>query len=313
MIDMLNLISLVAGIAIGIAGIWIGYRIAKKSGAFRKVVLDVSLMSQSLIRNPQFEEVIFGYSVNEVDKDDIVLCILPFKISNSGELSAENIAVRFVFPLILRRGGFRDDLLEEMDILGAYDKSDIKRKSFIKEGFEYVDYLLPRINPGESAVIEEAIDITYASGIPFNVNTVTKDAVPIKVKGHVRWTTRTDLRVSAMNVAPLVGHFCVRSYQFQDQKELGKKIRDDETRNLREELSKIGAPEGFIQHVYAPFSKIVIVPKLEKIPKTKKYSAIKGFVYIGEVEKSEMWLFTNDEREIKRPVYKPYKIKSLLK
>ena len=63
--DILNIISLGVGIIIGLAGILSGYKIAKKSGAFRKIKLEISLWNQSLIPDPQFEQVIYGYSIDE--------------------------------------------------------------------------------------------------------------------------------------------------------------------------------------------------------------------------------------------------------
>lgn len=304
--DILNLISLVVGTAIGIGGILIGYKIAKKSGAFRQIMLDVSLMNQSLIRDPQFSEVIFGYSV---DEEDIALCILPFGIKNNGELSAKNVAIRFVFPLVIRefKGlAFKDNLLDYMDIFGSYDKSEIKRRSYKYGGFQYVDYVIPEINPRQYVVIEEAIDITNASGMPFKVKAISKDGVPLEVNGHLGWLVQIDVGLSANDVEPIEGHFQVRSYQAQNREELGERIMKDETQVVREGLSKIGAPKEFISNAYAPgVSKkaIVIMPKLKKIPKPKEYSAIKRSIYQEEPEKSERWVVT-PERDVKKVAYK---------
>lgn len=305
--DILNLISLVVGTVIGAAGIWIGYRIAKKSGAFRKVVLDIRLMDQSLIRYPQLEEVIFGYPI---DHDDIAYCHLPFKIRNNGELSAKNVSIRLVFPLVLRefKGlAFKDNLLDYMDILGFYDKSDVKRRSYKYGGFQYIDYVMPKIDPKESGIIEEVIDITNASGMPIKTNAVTKDGVPVEIKGYFNWLAGpVYVRVSADDIEPIEGHFHVRSYQAQNIEELKKKIMlGKETQALRKELAEIGAPKGLIENAYAPPVRkaIVIMPKLEKIPKPKEYSAIKISIYQEEPEKSERWLVT-PERNIKKVTYK---------
>ncbi|MDI6704492.1 MAG: hypothetical protein QME40_07470 [bacterium] len=299
--DILNLISLVVGTVISIAGIWIGYKIAKKSGAFRKVKLDISLMNQSLIPDPQFEQIIYGYSVEE---NAIALCILPFMIKNAGELSAKNVNIRLAIPLGLRE--FKasideEELFKRMDIFGGYDKSDIKRRAYKFGGVRHIDYVIPAINPRSSVVIEEAIDITNASGMPFKVNAISKDGVPLQVKGYLKWSAPSIyVGVSATDVEPIGGYFWVRSYQVKDKEELGEKIMEDETQALREELSKIGAPKGFVSKVYAPgISKkaIVIIPKLEKALKPKAYATIKRPIYMEEPEKSERWLIGNVKKK----------------
>ena len=298
--DILNLVSLVVGIIIGIASIWIGYKIARKSGAFRKVMLEISLMNQSLIPDSQFEQVIYGYPV---DENAIALCILPFKIKNNGELSAKDVTIRLIIPLVLRefKGlAFKEEeFLEYMGIFGSYDKSDIKRRSYKFGGFRHIDYVIPAIGPKRSVVIEEAIDIINASGMPLKVNALSKDGVPLQVEGHLKWSTQIYVGVSATDVAPLEGRFNVRSYQVQSKEELGEKVMKDETQALREELSKMGAPKEFVSNVYAPGTNkkaIVIIPKLEKVSKPKEYESIKELIFIEEPEKSERW-FTNVKKK----------------
>jgi hypothetical protein len=306
--DNLSTISLVVGTIIGLAGIFIGlagvlsgYKIAKKSGSFRKIELGISLWNHSLIPDPQFEQVIYGYSI---DEDAIALCILPIKIKNDGELSAKDVAIRLVIPLGLRefKGlAFKEEeLLEHMDIYGRYDKSDIKRKSYKFGGFRHIDYIIPAIPPKSSAVIEEAIDITNASGMPFKTNAISKDGVPLQIEGCLNWSAQIYVKVSATDVEPLQEHFYVRSYPTQNKEELGDKIMEDETHALRKELSKIKAPKEFVSKVYAPgISKksIVIMPKLNKVSKPKEYAAIKRSLYMEEPEKSEIWLFGNVKKK----------------
>lgn len=294
--DVLSLISLIIGTAIGIAGIIIGvayaYRIAKKSGAFRKALLNISLMAQSLIRDPQFSEVIFGYPLDRVDEHDKILFVLPFEITNDGELSAKNVVVRLVFPLSLRCGGFDPDLIKFMKVHGAYEKSEIKRRSFTHAGFEHVDYVIPEIEPKGRVILEEAIDIAHASGMPFTVDAVSRDGVPLRVKGFLEWSVRVYIRVSATDMMPIDGHFQVRSYQAYDKEELGDRIMEHETKALREALSKMGASKEFVSEAHAPGVRkrgIVVIPKLRRTPKPEK-STIKGTIYIGEPENSEIRL-----------------------
>jgi len=286
--------AIVIGIIIAVFSNRHTHRIARKSGAFRKVVFDVSLRNHSFIHDPQFSKVIFGCSVN---KGDGIICVLPFTISNDGELSAKNVAIRLVFPLVFKFGGFA--IFELGDILGSYDKSDIKRNSFKDESFEYVDYIIPEIQPKASIIIEEKIGITYSCNIPFKVDVTSIDGVPLQVEGSLAvspisiQSTQINVQVSATDVEPVQGHFKVRTYQSQDKEELGKKIIEEETEALREDLSRIGAPKKAVSGVYAPGvseKTMVIIPKLRKIPKPKEYSDVKETVYIEEYKKSEMWI-----------------------
>ena len=299
--DIFTIISLVVGVIIGIAGILTGYKIAKKSGSFRKVELEISLMNQSLIPDPQFEQVIYGYSIEE---DAIALCFLPFKIKNSGELSAKDVTISLIIPLILRElKGFvfkEEELLEYMGIFGHYNKSDIKRKSYKFGGFRHIHYVIPAIHPRSIGVIEEVIDITNASGMPFKVDAISKDDVPLQVEGRLNWSTQIYVRVSATDVAPLEGYFYVRSYQAQNKEELGEKIMNDETQALREELYKIGAPKEFASKVHAPgISKktIAIIPKMKKVPKPKGYADFNRLTYKEEPEESERLLVGNVKKK----------------
>ena len=300
--DIINLISLVVGTAIGISGILIGYKIAKKSGAFRKVVLDVSLMNQSLTYDPQLKEVIFGYPVSQ---NDIAYCYLPFEISNNGELSTHNVYVTLAFPLLLVPG--LDDDNVKLDIKFV-DHSGVKRSSFEFKGRWYVTYKISQIDPGRSVRIGELIDIVRASITPFKVDGISKDGVPYQATCHLEYRSQIHVQVSATDIAPLGGHFCVRSYQAKNREELKKKIVWEETQVLRKRLAEIGAPKEIIENLYAPgvnAKAIVIMPELKKIPKPKECSAIKGLVYIEEHEKSKVWLITSErKRGVKKFNYK---------
>ena len=287
---MFNLIALVVSTTIGIVGILIGVKIAKKSGSFREVILDVSLMGKSLIRDPQFSEIIYGFAVS---KGDIIICILLFKISNYGKLSAKNAFIRLAFPLSLRPPSIEEGF--GCRILGPYGKSDVKRKSFKHKGYRYIDYVIPEINPGERVEIEEGINITHACGrTPVKVDFISKDGIRGQATCKVRWRSLPiHVQLSATDVTVFESCFHVRSYQAQDKEELERKIMEDETQNLREKLSKMKIPKETILKAYAPgVSKktTVIMPKLKKIPWPKQYSAIKRSVYIEEPEESKKWI-----------------------
>jgi len=291
-VDTLNIIFLIVGTAISVIGILVGYKIAKKSGAFRKVLFDVYLMDYSLMPRTRFDEIIFGYDAKE---HDIAICRLPFEITNIGELSAKNVAFTLSIPLALRCGGLKDNVGVE-----KFGHADFKRIVSIQKGFERVDYIIPEINPNSSAIINELIDVAHASSIPFKVDAVTKDGVPIQVKGHVGLSAQINVRLSATDVVPLNGCFKVRSYRVLNKEELGKEIMKDETRSFREKLSKIGVPKGVVEKAYASgVSKktIVVMTKLKKITEGK-YPGVKGAFYEEVPEKSERWLFSPNPKGI---------------
>jgi len=284
-----DLISLITNIVIGLVcagiGVWAGFKIAKKSGSFKKPELDVSLMNESLLRGPEpLRQIIFCYSVAE---HDMAFCNLPFAIRNNGELSAKDVIIDLAFPRALRTGLSDDNIQYELNPK-VYDKSLVRRESSDIGGFQHVVYTIPQINPGIPIIINELIDIVHASGMSFKVDAVSKDNVPFEVRGSVEWSSKVYMIISATDIMPITAEFQVRSYQAQDKEELGTKIMEEETRALRQELSKIpNIPERLVSSVYAPGlcqKAVVIVPKLKRIAKTKK-----GLVFEEEPKESEKY------------------------
>ena len=276
--------TILIGLACAGIGVWAGFRIAKKSGSFKKPILDVSLMNESLIREPEpLRQIIFGYSAAQNDQ---VFCYLPFVICNDGELSAKGVIMDFAFPRALR-SGLSDDISYELKP-EVYDKSLTRRKSSDIGGFQHVIYTLPELNPGTCVRVEELIDVVHASGMLFKVDAVSKNGVPLQVKGTLDWYSKVYVNISATDVMPIRTDFQVRSYRARDKEELGKEIMKEETRALREELSKMeGIPEWFVSSAYAPGLRqkaVVVMPKLKKIAETKKGSAFEE-----ELEESERY------------------------
>jgi hypothetical protein len=306
-----DLVSLLIGSAIGAGSIGIAYLIAKRSGAFRKVRFNISLMDRSLFPAPEFSEVAFGCPV---DDNALVICYLPFRISNHGQLSARNVTIRFAYPSGIRP--FRHDILQDMELFGPLYKSDIRRQAFELEGRKIVDYLIPVIHPGKESgvLIEEGIDINFQSALsaPFVFGATTKDRIPLQVTARLNLLARIDVRVAAEDVAPLECHFGIRCYRVEDERELAEKIAQDETETFRENLrqqfySRIKVPqdkrkdvEQFISKAYPrDISKamILVMPKLIKVPMSKEeYSTIKRPLYAEEVKRSVRWLIAPNGR-----------------
>ncbi|MCL0057788.1 hypothetical protein M1N05_01790, partial [Dehalococcoidales bacterium] len=238
--DVFNIISLVIGfigLAIGLAGILAGYRIAKKSGAFRRVELDILLMNQSLTREPQTNRVVFGNPVGE-DEKALVVCILPFMIHNKGELSAKNVQFRLVFPLEIRAVFNEKEVFEKASLMGFYTKSDLRRNTFDNEGHRYIDYMFPEVQPKTSGVAEEGIQLNpLLIGIQIPVEAVTKNGIPLKVVTRVQMKKATiTVGLSAENVENITTQLDVEVCPAQNIKELNEKIMERETEALREEL-----------------------------------------------------------------------------
>jgi len=290
----------VVGIVVAVAGVLVARRIAERSGAFRKAELGISLMGQSLVPKPEFRDLIFGYSAED---DDLVVCLLPFELTNKGELSAKNVSMRLVFPMTL----LPPTDLEAYEVKGLYDKSEIKSKSFESQGRRFVDYSFPELPAGGgNAGVEQAIAITYGLGIPFAVDAVSKDGVPLRVEGRVEWTAPVLVRVWATDVLPLEASFTLKCYRARDRGELGEKVMGAATSAVRDKLSEIGAPNDFVSSVFAPGvaePAILVMPKLNKIPKLRENMWVKGALYFEEPEESERWLLS-PPRDVRAIAYR---------
>lgn len=285
------LITIAVALLCVLIGIWGGFKIAKKSGSFNKPLLDVSLMNESLLRESKpLKQVIFGYSVND---HDIANCRLPLRISNDGDLSAKEVIIELIFPKFLKIGQ-SDDVVHYELTPDIYDKSLMTRKSSDMSGFHHVWYTFPRINPGQSLRIYELVDVVRASGVPFKVDAVTKDVVPITVEGRVVWSSRIHICISATDIPVVRTHFEIRSYQGQNKEEVGKKLMEEETRVLREWLFKNvkNAQKEVIESLYASGLRkkaMIVIPKLRKITEAENRG------YYEEVpEESERYIIESD-------------------
>lgn len=290
-----NIISLVAGLFSTLAD----YVIKKKSGAFRRVELDILLMDQSLTRESL--RIAFGYPV--IDEKAVVVCILPFGIHNRGELSAKNVHFRLIFPLGIKAAINEGKVFEQMSVMGPYKKSDLRRNTSDDNNYRYIDYVFPEIHPKTSAGVEEGIHLhPLLVGIQVPVEVTTKDGIPLKLETHVLVKKATiTVELSAENVEPVIAQFDVEVYSAQNNEELNKKIMEQETKFFREILvQKYGNwlpehkreefRENFVSKAYADSVRertIAVMPKLDKIEVLRKdYSA----VYWENPEESSRWL-----------------------
>lgn len=299
--DVFNIVSLVVGSAIGLAGIMAGYRIAKKSGAFKRAELDISVMNQSLTREPQTNRVVFGCLV---DEKALVVCLLPFMIHNRGELSAKNVHFRLIFPLGIRASFDEVAVFEKASLMGAYTKSDLRRNTFDNEGYRYVDYMFPEVPPKGFVGTEEGIQLSpYLTGLRIPVKVVSKDGIPLEVETRVQAKAAITVQSSAENVEPITAQLDVEVYPARNEEELNEKIAEQETEALREELvqkyesqmpehKRKKFREDFVYKAYPDGIRrrtIAVMPKLYKLETSREgFSA----VYWEKPTESSRWVIS---------------------
>ncbi len=290
---ILTTIGLVSGIAFGLQNLALTRKMAKE--ALKKAVLEVSVMGQRLIPDSKFSEIVFGYSVG---KDDGVFCTIPFAIHNTGELSAENVSVRFAFPLWFRGLEGLMDNVEVAGIFGVYDMSDLKRRAYKHEGFEIVDYLIPELGPHQTWKVLEPVDVTASSSLPTHeVHGVSKDDVPLKFKAHVSVVARVYVQVSAKHIKRASGHFRVKRFEAKNMKELRDKVEEDKTNALKYDLEKMNddTPASKMEKADLLKNAIAVMPKLKEAPKLKRGPQIKGTVFVEEPKQSIIDVFQVSE------------------
>jgi len=276
---ILTTIGLVSSIAGWLLNFALTRKIAKE--ALKKAVLAVSVMGQRLIPDSKFSEIVFGYSVGE---DNRVICTIPFAIHNVGELSAEDVSVRLVFPLWLRGPEGLTDNIEMGGIFGVTHASDLKRRTYMHEGFEIVDYLIPALGPHQTGVLQEPIvNVTYSSGFPTNeLHGVSKDEVPFKFKMYISVIARVHVQVSAKHIKPASGHFRIKHFEAKNMKELRYKVEEEKINALKSDWEKMNDDERADLLKNA----IAVMPKLKEAPKSKKGPQIKGTVFVEEPKQS---------------------------
>jgi hypothetical protein len=272
----------IVAIIMVIVGWWFNYKNIKKTGGFDFPELKIYLMEQSVAPNHDLKEIIYGHNAK---KGDLVFCQLPFEIRNEGNKSAENLHLKIFFPLGLRCiQGFKDEIFEHKIAYGAVNESDVKRISNIYRGYECVEYYIKELGPKLRTILPEVIDVSLVSGIPLDINAVSKDKIPFRVKLQLILSAKILISLSAKNLKPVEGRIEINGLIVQDKDDLEKKVIAKKLKSIKEELLK---KESINIHGKS----IVIYPKLQKIPLPIEFSGIKQTAYIEEPEESIRGLF----------------------
>jgi len=289
---VLSLITALGWVLIGALLAWLGsYLIAKRSGAFRKVDLRLSLMGRELVPKPSFQEVIYGY---DVKPDDRVFCVLRFVITNSGRLTARAVKLRLAFPMVLRAGS--SDEKWDAKVYGTFSDSDLRRTSFTRGPYEHSYYKLESLDPGGETVIDQIIEVSLASGIPVDVNAVTADGVPCHARVDVQWKALPiEVSIQAEDSTIREASFTVRAYRAKSKEEIETKLSRAASRAVGKQPEAEKHKKRLVR-----IDGIVVIPRLSAIPKPKEFRHIKWNAYTQEYEKSRVWLLSRWEPAIEQ-------------
>lgn len=287
----------IVGSIIGLAGIWAGYIIAKKSGSFRKIIFDIKVHNISLLEKNKQTYIVYGFDKNENDR---VLCQLPISIVNNGDKTAYDVIIRFRFNLILKdlgRLNRKDIESKYMRLDGPYDLNDIKRTSFTKNGFYYVDYILPEIRPTSKFHLNELIDISIASGMSVSDDVVSKEGVPIKLESKIDWKSIVQILVSADETKPITATITIESFMAKNIDELVNKIEykhnilyrmDNDISCHDPNLNKNTIFESFSKYLKSNI--ISILPALMKLSIPEINNTNESSIYFEDKSNSKVYL-----------------------
>jgi hypothetical protein len=290
---MLSFAKDIVSIIIPIASFAVGTYYARKAQIFQQEMADRKAEPHVLINNSELtpedqlgiREVVFGYSV---EKRARVFCVVPFIIRNKGELDAENVHLRVTLPSNV--SAHRITEIDARKVLGDLEGSGFRRKSYEYENYWIIDYLIPRITPGNAAGIEELVDMTYSSAADFDVDALTKDKVNVTIKVQLPLVSRVSVSLSATDTKPFSSSFFLKSYETTNEKEIARKIIREREDELGEELRKLEAGTAAKARPVDLLRKaIVVVPELRKIAETKEHSHFTT-IYVEQAKRSKRWI-----------------------
>jgi len=264
----------ISGILLGIYNFRLQRRLAKE--ALKKADLGVLVVydrqsAHSIIPDPELGEINFGCSVGEKDR---VFCSIPFEIYNSGELSAENLSVRLMFPLALR--GLKEPMKTKyVGIMGAENAS--KRVVYRDEHYEYVEYLCPDLGSHMRWRIQEQVDISYLS--PFSESELQKlsnDRFLLKMHATIPPSIKVQVHIWAKHIKPISGYFYINRFDAGDMKELQIKIEEYRKNALRSALEKLSKDPKSSEAERAELLKdaLAVMPRLSRAAAAKNGSSI---------------------------------------
>lgn len=248
----------------------ITYWVARKSGSFKRKEIDVLLGGRSLIHKP-LDCVIFGYPPG-VHPDNIVVCYLPLQVVNIGDLSLKEVVINWKIPSICRCRGLEEEHLKRTAGLG---EKPIRREVNRADEFDYISYLIPKIDPNVELWIREYLNIAVCNW-PFKVQATSKDWVPFQVTGRVDIRVPVEISVSATDVTAIVRTFRVRAYQVQSEDQLAAQISRPDLEGMKKDLKRAcpKTPDSKIEEVAEKLTSMGGLPRLEAIVVMAKLNKI---------------------------------------
>jgi len=284
-------------ISIPIISFVVGTYYTRKAIAFQKDqanrIAEIRLWINRSILIPEdllgIKEVVFGYSV---EKGARVFCHIPFIVDNHGKVDAENVHLRVTLPQNMSAHGLTK--IDAKRVLGDWEESGGRRKSYEYENYWVIDYVFPRITPGISAATEELVDVTHSSGAEFDVDAVTRDKVPVTVTVSIPLLSEVSVSIWASDTKPRSNSFTVKSYRATDENEIAKMIMRERQKSLGEELRKLDAGEATARaRPVDLFRKaMIVIPELRKTGEAKPSETKKHYtaVYVEKPEQSKRWI-----------------------
>jgi len=287
----------------GFIGYWVAHRIARKSGSFKKKQFDVFLFGHSLISRPP-RQVIFGYPT-AVRPDDIVICYLPIRIDNTGDLSIKEIVVNWKINSLFRIEGVPGYIKSTFQL----GEKSVKRKVHKDKNFHYICYIIPKIDPNMCILLRESVNIN-ACNWPFQTTALTKDKIPLEVTGRLNLNARVEISVSATDMPSIFRTFTIKGYQVESEKQLFDEISKPDLEAMKRQLKQAcpKTSDSRIEEVADKLTKMGGLPHMEAIvimPKlNKKVEYDNLFVFEQDIAESSIAYVTTEETRLHELVKK---------
>lgn len=235
---------IIAIIAVGIS-IWSVYKsedIAKKSGAFDKGELKLSIDNFNILETETYD-VYFGINFKQ---NELNLLEFPISVTNIGNKTVEEIVLTSNYPSVMKVA-IDNDLIKITSILG----DDIKRKYFSSKLFDQVSLNLKSLNPSVTVNMNDLISAQETFINNQKVSAKTKDGKNINLSISASFDYKIITTLNAKDITSQNFQFNVQninSINFQEVLKLAVKSK----------LSK--KEKSFINR---PF--IIFIPEVENI------------------------------------------------
>lgn len=246
----------------GAISYFVGYRLGQKSGSFKKREIDIFIGGRSLIRKP-LDYVVFAYPPT-VRPDDKVVCYLPIQIINTGDLSLMQVTVNWKMPSVFRDVGIAEPYMKSDIEVG---EKPISRKVNRDEPFDYISYVIPRIDPNVCVGMQEYVNIALCN-LHFNsVDVTSKDGVPLKITPALHIRVPVEITVLATDLTPITTAFRVRAFQAENTEQLVAQISKPDLDDMKEDLKRRypRLPDSTIQKAAEELTNMGGLPRMEAL------------------------------------------------